>query len=100
MTTTVRETRCKHDMIEGQCAICRGLPDIPPLFIEQPPDVPEVYPLAWTPNEDAPLRWLPAEVRQECSNCGAAIYEGKACAWVPELDGVIGRCCKVEGDGL
>lgn len=31
------DTRCVHEMLPGQCSICRGLPDVPPLLDEHDP---------------------------------------------------------------
>jgi len=103
-----RTDRCRHEMLPGQCSVCRGMPYKPPVMYDDalrmaesndpPPDLPEVY--ASTPNDDQPLRWLPAETQQECTNCGAKIREGQAMAFVPELDGGIGVCCAAEIEAL
>ena len=96
----VRDERCRHEMLPGQCSICRRLPyEVQQVDDDPEPDVPEVYALEPTPNDDTtppPLRWFPSESFQVCTNCNRRIGEGQPCAWVPELDGLIGSCCKTE----
>jgi len=91
-------TRCRHDMLPGQCSICRGLAyEVQAVDDDPEPDVPEVFSVVPLPSgDDNPLRWLPSESNQVCTNCGRRIGERQPCAWVPELDGLIGTCCKTE----
>lgn len=105
MTTTVQETRCRHDMLPGQCSVCRGMPWRPPVMYDsallkaESDDIPELDDEKLVINvvgEGVPLRWIPSETSQECSNCGSKIREREPAAYVVALEGAIGMCCKDE----
>lgn len=82
------QPRCVHDMLGRQCAICLGLPDVPPELIGYS-HVDDTF----APHFER-LRFLPSDERFECAACGVVYRAGAFAAYSPRHEGAIGRCCE------
>jgi hypothetical protein len=78
------QTRCVHDMLTGQCSLCKGLPDLP-LF--------ESLHVDDSLHHGRPLRFVPWDKIDECVSCSARIRIGQLSAWSPILAGVVCADC-------
>lgn len=71
--------RCRHDLLNGQCAWCKGLPDAP--VLDEPSE----------DDTDAPVRWVHPEIRCQCVECDEWIGINGWCTW--SAQGVLCRPC-------
>lgn len=83
-------TRCAHDMLTGQCSICKSLPYNPP----SPLLLAEFEPQLSTDEVAPKLTWLPLEERLDCEGCNRRLDRGQLAAYSPDHEATFGICCR------
>lgn len=77
-------SRCKHDMLNGECSWCKGIRDTQPIGAS---------PRSFDDGDRAP-RWFPAERHAECAACREPIRPGHSITWSADHAGYVGECCE------
>jgi hypothetical protein len=78
--------RCRHDLLDGECAWCKGVRDTRVIGATSDRELVE---------DEKPTRlWFPAEYRGTCAGCSEPIGLGRMIAWSAEVGGQVGKCCE------